>query len=77
MLDLELQCEDVQGVERILKEMNIKYVKWIIEEAGIYMDQLFFHDPDGYMVEISNCEKLPMEPIMAKWLSSANIHFEV
>jgi len=65
-LDLELQCEDVQGAERTLKEMNIKYVKRIVEEAGIYVDQLFIHDPDGYMVEICNCEKLPMEPIMAR-----------
>ena len=57
-----------QGVKRTLKEMNIKYVKRIV--AGIYVDQLFIHDPEGYMVEICNCEKLPMEPIMAKILSS-------
>ena len=50
--------------------MNIKYVKRILEEVGIYMDQLYIHDPDGYMVEICNCEKLPIEPIMARRLSS-------
>ena len=70
MLDLELQCEDVQGAERTLKEMNIKYVKRIVEEERIYMDQIFIHDPHGYMVEICDCEKLPMEPNMAMRLSS-------
>ena len=45
MLDLEFHCEDVQGVERTLKEMNIKYVKLMVEEAGIYMDELVIHDP--------------------------------
>ena len=70
MLDLELQWEYVQSVDSKLKEMNITYVKRIVEEAGIYMDQLFIHVFDGYMVEICNCEKLPMEPIMARRLSS-------
>ena len=68
MLDLELQCKDVHRAERTLKEMNIKYVKWIVKEARMYVDQLFVHDPDGYMVEICNCEKLPMELIMARIL---------
>jgi hypothetical protein len=67
---LELQCEDVQAAERKLQEMNIKYVKRIVEEGGIYVDQLFIHDPDGYMVELCNCENLPMEPIMAGRLPS-------
>ena len=70
MLDLELQCEYVWGAEITLKEMNIKYVKWIVEEEGIYMDQLFIHVFDGCMVEICNCEKLPVKPIMARRLSS-------
>ena len=38
MLDLELQWEYVQSVDSKLKEMNITYVKRIVEEAGIYMD---------------------------------------
>ena len=61
---MELQCEDVQTVERKLQEMNTKYVKRIVEEGGIYVDQLFIHDPDCYMVEICNCENLPVEPIV-------------
>ena len=69
-MSLELQCEDVQAVERKLQEMNITYVKRIVEEGGIYVDQLFIHDPDGYMFELCNCENLPMEPIMAGRLPS-------
>ena len=34
------------------------------------MDQLFNHVLDRYMVESFNCEKLPMELIMARRLSS-------
>jgi hypothetical protein len=26
------------------------------------MDQLFFNDPDGFMVEIGNCENLKLIP---------------
>jgi len=70
LLSLELQCEDVQAAERKLQEVNIKYVKRIVKEGGIYVDQLFIHDPDGYMVELCNCENLPMEPIMAGRLPS-------
>lgn len=60
----ELQCNDVQAVERKLQEMKIKYVKRIVEEGGIYVNQLFFHDPDCYMIELCNCENLPVEPIV-------------
>lgn len=76
MSPLELQCEDVQAAERTLQEMNIRYVKRIVEEAGIYVDQLFIHDPDGYMVEVCNCENLPMEPIMARRLPSDHIQIQ-
>jgi len=61
---ISFQCEDVQGVERKLQEMNMKYVKRIVEDGGIYVDQLFIHDPDGFMVELCNCENFPVEPIM-------------
>jgi len=60
---ISFQCEDVQGVERKLQEMNMKYVKRIVEDGGIYVDQLFIHDPDGFMVELCNCENFPVEPI--------------
>jgi hypothetical protein len=46
-----------------MQEMDIKYEKRIVEEEGLYVDQLFFHDPDGYMIEICNCENLPVVPV--------------
>nr|ABR17137.1 unknown [Picea sitchensis] len=61
---ISFQCEDVQVVERKLQEMNVKYVKRIVEDGGIYVDQLFIHDPDGFMVEVCNCENFPVEPIV-------------
>jgi len=66
---ISFQCEDVQAVERKLQEMNIKDVKRIVEEGGIYVDQLFIHDPDCYMVEVCNCENLPVEPIVGSALA--------
>lgn len=61
---ISFQCDSVQSVERKLQELKIKYVKRIVEDGGIYVDQLFIHDPDGFMLEICNCENFPVEPIM-------------
>jgi hypothetical protein len=58
-----LQCEDIVQVENSLRERNIKSTRRVVEEGGIMVDQLFFHDPDGFMIEICNCEKLPVEPL--------------
>ncbi|CAL9182803.1 unnamed protein product [Musa hybrid cultivar] len=67
---ISFQCESLALVEKKLKEMGIPYIQNRVEEGGIYVDQLFFHDPDGFMIEICNCENLPVislsgEPIMA------------
>ncbi|XP_045830820.1 LOW QUALITY PROTEIN: glyoxylase I 4 [Trifolium pratense] len=51
---ISFQCEDVEGMEKKLKEMNA--------EDETTMDQLFFNDPDGFMVEICNCENLKLIP---------------
>lgn len=50
-------------VMRKLEEMNIEYETAVVEEGGIQVDQLFFHDPDGYMIEICNCQNLPVLPL--------------
>lgn len=43
--------------------MNVKYKKRTLEaEDGTKMDQIFFNDPDGFMVEICNCENLKLIP---------------
>ncbi|XP_009594193.1 glyoxylase I 4 [Nicotiana tabacum] len=73
---ISFQCESIGAVEKKLTEMGIKYVRQLVEEGGIYVDQLFFHDPDGFMVEICNCDNLPVIPLageMARSCSRANL----
>ena len=43
--------------------MGMRYVTAVVEEDGIMVDQVFFHDPDGYMVEICNCDSIPILPL--------------
>lgn len=50
-------------MEKNLKDMEIKYARSMVEEGGIRVDQLFFHDPDGFMIEICNCDNLPVVPL--------------
>ncbi|KAJ4756229.1 Lactoylglutathione lyase / glyoxalase I family protein [Rhynchospora pubera] len=60
---ISFQCEDMNAMERRLKDMKIKYMKRTInEEEGAPIDQLFFKDPDGFMIEICNCENLELVP---------------
>ncbi|KAJ0430506.1 putative glyoxalase/Bleomycin resistance protein/Dihydroxybiphenyl dioxygenase [Helianthus annuus] len=58
-----VQCEDMAALERKLKELNIKYIKRTVggKEDGV-IDQLFFNDPDGFMIEICNCENVKLKP---------------
>lgn len=60
---ISFQCTDIGIVERRLEDINMKYEKRVVEEGGIYVDQIFFHDPDGYMIEICNCHVLPIIPL--------------
>ncbi|CAM0957516.1 unnamed protein product [Alopecurus aequalis] len=60
---ISFQCESMVAVERRLKELGITYVQRCVEEGGIYVDQIFFHDPDGFMIEICNCDNLPVVPL--------------
>ncbi|KAI5356333.1 hypothetical protein L3X38_009228 [Prunus dulcis] len=60
---ISFQCSDMGMVMQKLEEMKIEYVTAKVEEGGVIVDQLFFHDPDGYMVEICNCQNLPVLPI--------------
>ncbi|KAJ9685568.1 hypothetical protein PVL29_017561 [Vitis rotundifolia] len=60
---ISFQCEDMEAMEQRLKDFNIKYMKRTIkDEHGTAIDQLFFNDPDGFMVEICNCENLKLVP---------------
>jgi hypothetical protein len=54
----------MEAMQRRLKELGIRYVQRRVEEGGIYVDQLFFHDPDGFMVEVCTCDNLPIVPLV-------------
>ncbi|KAG4959808.1 hypothetical protein JHK87_036441 [Glycine soja] len=60
---ISFQCESIAAVEKRLQQMKIEYVKNRVEESGTYVDQLFFHDPDGMMIEICNCDNIPVVPL--------------
>jgi hypothetical protein len=53
----------MDAVVRRLKEMEIKFLERRVEEGGIFVDQLFFHDPDGFMIEVCTCDNLPIVPL--------------
>ena len=63
-LHVYVQCESMEAVQRRLKELGIRYVQRRVEEGGIYVNQVFFHDPDGFMVEVCTCDNLPIVPLV-------------
>ncbi|KAF4371877.1 hypothetical protein CsatB_024697 [Cannabis sativa] len=60
---ISFQCTDVGLVKRRLQEMGMRYVTALVEDDGAKVDQVFFHDPDGYMIELCNCENIPIIPL--------------
>ncbi|CAI9786176.1 unnamed protein product [Fraxinus pennsylvanica] len=60
---ISFQCSDMELIIQKLQEMEIEYVTAVVKEGSITVDQLFFHDPDGYMIEICNCQNLPVLPL--------------
>lgn len=62
---ISFQCSDMDLIMKQLEEMEIEYVKAVVREGGIIVDQIFFHDPDGYMVEICNCQNIPVLPLVS------------
>ena len=50
-------------VEEKLKKRNIKYIKRTVEEGRESIDQLFFHDPASFMIEVCTYEKLTLDPL--------------
>lgn len=41
--------------------------------GGIEVDQLFFRDPDGFMIEICNCDSLPVVPLAGELARSCSV----
>lgn len=60
---ISFQCTDMNLIIQQLEDMKIEYVTAVVTEGGIVVDQLFFHDPDGYMIEICNCQNIPVLPL--------------
>ncbi|KAL4556142.1 hypothetical protein LXL04_038785 [Taraxacum kok-saghyz] len=60
---ISFQCTDMDLIIKKLEKLDIKYVTAVVKEGGVEVNQLFFHDPDGYMIEICNCHVLPVLPI--------------
>ncbi|KAL8205861.1 hypothetical protein R6Q57_009412 [Mikania cordata] len=60
---ISFQCTNMNLIINKLEQLSIKYVTAVVKEGGVEVNQLFFHDPDGYMIEICNCHVLPVLPI--------------
>ncbi|KAK2446934.1 putative lactoylglutathione lyase [Trifolium repens] len=73
---ISFQSSDMKLIMKNLDAMKIEYVTAVVEDGGIQVDQLFFHDPDGYMIEICNCQNLPVLPISTCPLKNANNHIK-
>jgi catechol 2,3-dioxygenase-like lactoylglutathione lyase family enzyme len=67
------QSDSIAGVEQALQEHGIKYTRKTIDEAGVAIEQVFFHDPDGFMIEICTCEVFPVKPLTAATASICNL----
>ncbi|KAG6387685.1 hypothetical protein SASPL_152877 [Salvia splendens] len=50
-------CEDLEAAEQRLAALGIDV------EGGVSVHQIFFHDLNGYMVEICSCANFPVVPI--------------
>ncbi|KAI5005671.1 hypothetical protein ZWY2020_032914 [Hordeum vulgare] len=59
-------CDSMEAVQRRLKELGIRYVQRRVAEGGIHVDQIFFHDPDGFMTEVCTCDNLPVIPLVTQ-----------
>ncbi|OMO84602.1 hypothetical protein COLO4_21955 [Corchorus olitorius] len=71
---ISFQCTDVGLVKRRLQDMGMKYVTAVVEDEGNRVDQVFFHDPDGYMIELCNCENIPILPLSSCTFKSSALN---
>ncbi|XP_009618674.1 glyoxylase I 4-like [Nicotiana tomentosiformis] len=60
---ISFQCKGMDLIMQKLGDMNIEYVTATVKDNEIIVDQLFFHDPDGNMIEICNCQNFPLLPL--------------
>jgi len=60
---LSFQSDSISGVEQALNDHGIQYRRETVDEDGVMIEQVFFHDPDGFMIEICTCENFPLQPL--------------
>lgn len=60
---ISFQVSDTRIARRILEEKKIKYVSGAVREGEVEVVQLFFHDPDHNMIEICDCQNIPVVPL--------------
>jgi len=60
-----VQCADMGLMKARLGDMRLEFVAARVRDGETVVEQLFFHDPDGNMIEICDCEKLPVVPLAA------------
>ncbi|XP_024364361.1 glyoxylase I 4 [Physcomitrium patens] len=70
---ISFQSDSILGVEQALQEHGIKFTRKTIDENGVLIEQVFFHDPDGFMIEICTCENLPIQPLITTPSSICNL----
>lgn len=58
-----LQSDSLADVKRKLTAWGVPFLQESVVEGGIHVTQIFFHDPDGNMIEICNCDCLPIQPL--------------
>lgn len=71
---LSFQSDSLTDVEERLNKLGIKWKQATVVEGGIKISQLFFHDPDNNMVEICNCDCLPIQPLLKPTCAVAKQH---
>ncbi|KAI5060556.1 hypothetical protein GOP47_0024976 [Adiantum capillus-veneris] len=62
-MSFQTACQDVDDIEECLEKLGVRHKRVQVEESGILVDQIFFHDPDGFMIEVCTCDNLPVVPL--------------
>ncbi|XP_066347487.1 glyoxylase I 4-like [Miscanthus floridulus] len=60
---ISFQCTDMGLMKARLGDMGLEFVAARVRDGETVVEQLFFHDPDGNVIEVCDCEKLPVIPL--------------
>ncbi|CAD7704645.1 unnamed protein product [Ostreobium quekettii] len=69
------QSDHLEAVVALLEALGMHYERQRVREGTIVVSQVFLHDPDHNMIEICNCDCLPVVPLGASpWLQRGPGH---